>query len=150
MLLHRVRQILKVTEFLHRTSSKILLKYLNVCYGVVFNALCTATSVKTIARADLVSIKDIGLFGQALLSVFTSVVAVLSSRVSFKTMEDNFSGRQAEDELRLKVINKFQGMGDLTLVSPKKKRPADGKPEELMKNKQLKEKGRSDGKMSGS
>jgi hypothetical protein len=102
--------------------------------------LCTATSVKTIAYDQPVSIKGIGLFGQALLAASEAIVVVLSSKSSLRTMEDDFSGRQAEEELRLKVINKFESMGDLTVASPSKKRPAEGKPEELIKSKRLKEK----------
>jgi hypothetical protein len=49
-----------------------------------------------------VSIKGIGLFGQALLEVSHAIVAVISSRPKLIAMED-FAGRQAEDELRLKV-----------------------------------------------
>jgi hypothetical protein len=137
-----VQRVLKVSEFLHRTSSKILLKYLNVCYGVVFNALCKATSVKTVAHMEPASIKSIELFGQALLDVSIYMAAVLSSRTSLRAMEEDFTGRQAEDELRLGVLNRFQGMGDLTLVSPTKKRPAEGNPEEPPKNKKIKERER--------
>ncbi len=137
-----IRRLLKVSEFLHRTNSKILLKYFNLCYGAVFNGLCKATSVKTVAHDQPVSIKGIELFGQALLDVSVFMVGVLSSKVSLKAMEEDFSGRQAEDELRLKVINKFQGMGDLTLVSPSKKRLADGNSDEPSKSKRIKERER--------
>ena len=137
-----IKNLLRVSEFLHRTSSKILLKYLNVCYGVVFNALSNATNVKTVAHSDPVSIKGIGLFGQTLSDISIFMVGILSSRVSLKAMVDDFSGRQAEDELRLKMINKFQNMGDLNLASPTKKRPTDTKIEELSNSKRDKEKER--------
>jgi hypothetical protein len=133
-----VQNLFRVSEFLHRSNSKVLLKYLNICYGVVFNALCTATSVKTIAHAQPVSIKGIGAFGQALREVSEAIVLVLSSRASLKAMEDDFAGRQAEEELRLKVINKLDNMGDLTKASPMKKRPAEDKSEEQADRKKKK------------
>jgi hypothetical protein len=133
-----VQDLFKVSEFLHRSNSKVLLKYLNMCYGVVFNALCTATSVRTIAHAQPVSIKGIGAFAQALRDVSEAMVLVLSSRTSLKSMEEDFTGRQAEEELRLKVINKFDNMGDLTKASPMKKRPAEDKSEEQIDRKKKK------------
>jgi hypothetical protein len=124
-----VQSLLFSSEFLHRSNSKVLLKYLNTSYGVVFNALCTTTSIKSIAHDQPVSIKGIGPFGQALRDVSEAIRVVLSSKASLKTMEDDFTGRQAEDDLRLKVINDFDSMGDLTEPSPVKKRPVEDKPE---------------------
>jgi hypothetical protein len=143
-----VQNLFKVSEFLHRSSSKVLLKYLNVCYGVVFNALCTATSVRTIAHAQPVSIKGIGNLNQALLEVSEAIVRVLSSKSRVKSMEEDFTGRQAEEALRLKVINKFDNMGDLTKASPLKKRPAEGRAEELVDIKKKKKAKRKDKKAS--
>ncbi len=105
------------------------MKYLNISYGVVFNALCTATSVKSIDHDQPISIKGIGAFDQALRDVSEAIRVVLSSKTSLKTMEDDFTGRQAEDDLRLKVINNFDSMGDLTEPSPVKKRPVEDKSE---------------------
>ena len=53
-------------------------------------------------------------------------------------MEDDFTGRQAEEELWLKVINDFDSMGDLNKPSPMKKRPAENKSEEQVNRQKLK------------
>jgi hypothetical protein len=135
-----VQEALLNSESLHRTSSKILMKFLNTCYAVVFNALSISTSVKTIAHDQPVSIKGVKLFGQALLEVSQAIVVTLQSPTKLKAMEDDFAGRQAEDELRLRVINKFNGMGDLTVSSPTKKRGTDENLEQETSNKKKKEK----------
>jgi hypothetical protein len=125
-----VQEILLASEFLHRANTKILLVM----------PWCITTSVKTVAHDQFISIKGIGLFGQELVEVSHAIVVVLSSRTKLKAMEDDFSSRQAEDELCLKVINKFDGMGDLTEASPVKKRGAEDRSEEDKNIKKLREK----------
>jgi hypothetical protein len=135
-----VTNVLNTSEFLHRTSPKIILKYLNVSYAVLFNGLCITANVKTIAHELPVSIKGIGLFSKALLDVSMVIAGVLSSKSRMKSMEEDLAGRLAEDELRLSMINSFNGMGDLTVISPTKKRKVADISEEVMSSRKLKEK----------
>jgi hypothetical protein len=55
-------------------------------------------------------------------------------------MEEDLAGRLAEDELRLSMINSFNGMGDLTVISPTKKRKVEDISEGVMSSRKLKEK----------
>lgn len=71
-----VQETLSSSEFLHRTSSKIILKYLNEGYSVVFNGLCTHTKIKTMAHPEPISIKGIAQFGRVLLEISQAIVIV--------------------------------------------------------------------------
>ena len=65
---------------------------------------------------------------------------VLSSRTSLKAMEEDYTGRQEEEELRLKLINKLGNMGDLSEPSPVKKRSVEGEEPTSLQNKKKKQK----------
>lgn len=91
--------------------------------------------VETIGHLDGVSLIGIENLNVAMLAISEALVIKLGSRASIKDMVDDFAGRLAEEEGRMRIIDNFSSMGSLTDNSPVKKRPAGDTMPDPMSNK---------------
>ena len=120
-----IQEALRTSDSLQRTKSAVLWKFFNTHFSVVFIALPKAAFVATIASTEPVSLRGIGAINAALLGISNALVPILQSKAKMKAMEDEVLGKLTEEKARIKLIDELGKTGDLSLISPLKKRGRD-------------------------